>query len=158
MSLPSSAASAGTVPEAPSPAPPSETPLTLRQEAFCRHYAATGNAAGAARDAGYAEGSARQTGHDLLDRPDIAGRVRTIRAAWRAVERAEAQILLGRLEQAWDAAVEQGSASLMIRVVKLAGRAVRPRPAQRPPARRPVAPARREVRRRTGRRTGRGAR
>ena len=109
----------GTVPDSASPAPPSETPLTLRQEAFCRHYAATGNAAGAARDAGYAEGSARQTGHDLLERPDIAGRVRDIRAAWRAVERDEAQILLGRLEQAWDAAVEQGSASLMIRVVKL---------------------------------------
>ncbi len=127
MSIALPAASAGTVPEIPtgtapdsaSPAPPSETPLTLRQEAFCRHYAATGNAAGAARDAGYAGGSARQTGHDLLERPDVAGRVRAIRAAWRAVERDEAQILLGRLEQAWDAAVEQGSASLMIRVVKL---------------------------------------
>ncbi len=115
MSIALPAASAGTAPEAP----PSDSPLTLRQEAFCRHYAATGNAAGAARDAGYAGGSARQTGHDLLERPDIAGRVRAIRAAWRAVERDEAQILLGRLEQAWDAAVEQGSASLMIRVVKL---------------------------------------
>ncbi len=115
MSIALPVASAETAPEAPPP----DSPLTLRQEAFCRHYAATGNAAGAARDAGYAEGSARQTGHDLLDRPDIAGRVRDIRAAWRAVERDEAQILLGRLEQAWDAAVEQGSASLMIRVVKL---------------------------------------
>ena len=109
----------GTAPDSPSPAAAPAAPLTLRQEEFCRHYAATGNAAGAARDAGYAEGSARQTGHDLLARPDIAGRVRAIRAAWRAVERSEAQILLGRLEQAWDAAVEQGSASLMIRVVKL---------------------------------------
>ena len=131
MSLPASAAptetpaetAPGTAPDSPSPetAPDAvpTAPLTLRQEEFCRHYAATGNAAGAARDAGYAEGSARQTGHDLLERPDIAGRVRAIRAAWRAVEREEAQILLGRLEQAWDAAVEQGSASLMIRVVKL---------------------------------------
>ena len=127
MTAPHSPASAdsapGTAPDSPSPAAAPDTaptaPLTLRQEDFCRHYAATGNAAGAARDAGYAEGSARQTGHDLLERPDIAGRVRAIRAAWRAVEREEAQILLGRLEQAWDAAVEQGSASLMIRVVKL---------------------------------------
>ncbi len=111
--------SAETAPEVPSSAPSPAAPLTLRQEEFCRHYAATGNAAGAARDAGYAEGSARQTGHDLLERPDIAERVRAIRQAWHAVERAEAQILLGRLEQAWDAAVEQGSASLMIRVVKL---------------------------------------
>ncbi len=127
MTAPHSPASAdsapGTAPDSPSPAAAPDAvptaPLTLRQEDFCRHYAATGNAAGAARDAGYAEGSARQTGHDLLERPDVAGRVRAIRAAWRAVEREEAQILLGRLEQAWDAAVEQGSASLMIRVVKL---------------------------------------
>ena len=127
MSLPASAVPAETptetAPDSPSPAAAPDAvpaaPLTLRQEEFCRHYAATGNAAGAARDAGYAEGSARQTGHDLLARPDIAERVRAIRAAWRAVEREEAQILLGRLEQAWDAAVEQGSASLMIRVVKL---------------------------------------
>ena len=111
-------------PDAPSGAPATQpvspdTPLTLRQEAFCRHFAATGNAAGAARAAGYAEGSARQTGHELLERPAVAARVRDIRQAWRAVERAEAQILLGRLEQAWDAAVEKGSASLMLRVVKL---------------------------------------
>ena len=127
MTAPHSPASAdsspGTAPDSPSPSAAPDAvpaaPLTLRQEEFCRHYAATGNAAGAARDAGYAEGSARQTGCDLLARPDIAGRVRAIRAAWRAVERNEAQILLGRLEQAWDAAVEQGSASLMIRVVKL---------------------------------------
>ena len=108
-------------PESPPPVKPSPeaTPLTLRQEEFCRHYAATGNAAGAAREAGYAEGSARQTGHELLARPDIAERVRAIRAAWRDVEREEAQILLGRLEQAWDVAVEQGSASLMLRAIKL---------------------------------------
>ena len=111
-------------PDAPSGAPATQpvspdTPLTLRQEAFCRHFAATGNAAGAARAAGYAEGSARQTGHDLLDRPAVAGRVCAIRQTWRAVEREEAQILLGRLEQAWDVAVEKGSATLMLRVVKL---------------------------------------
>jgi len=105
--------------ETAAPAPPPAPPLTQRQEEFCRHYAAAGNAAGAARDAGYAAGSARQTGHELLERPAIAARVRAIRAAWQGVEREEAQILLGRLEQAWDAAVEKGSASLMLRVIKL---------------------------------------
>ena len=100
-------------------APPPDARPTLRQKDFCRHYAATGNAAGSGREAGYAKGSARQTGHELLDRPAIAERVRDFRAAWRAVEHEEAQILLGRLEQAWDAAVEKGSASLMLRVVKL---------------------------------------
>ncbi len=117
MSIAIPATSAEAAPDSPLPAPPA--PLTLRQEDFCRHYAATGNAAGAAREAGYAEGSARQTGHELLERPAIAARVRDILAAWRTVGREEAQILLGRLEQAWDAAVEKGSAALMLRVVKL---------------------------------------
>ena len=117
--VPAESAPAETAPESPPPEPAPETPLTLRQDEFCRHYAATGNAAGAAREAGYAEGSARQTGHELLARADIAERVREIRRTWRAVEREEAQILLGRLEQAWDVAVEQGSASLMLRAIKL---------------------------------------
>ncbi|MYH35953.1 MAG: hypothetical protein F4160_04045 [Rhodospirillaceae bacterium] len=119
MSRPLSAGPAETASEASHAAPLPAPPLTQRQEEFCRHYAATGNAAGAARDAGYAAGSARQTGHELLERPAVAARVRAVRAAWQAVEREEAQILLGRLEQAWDAAVEKGSASLMLRVIKL---------------------------------------
>ena len=119
MSQPLSDNLAETAPEASHAAPLPAPPLTQRQEAFCGHYAATGNAAGAARDAGYAAGSARQTGHELLERPAVAARVRAIRAAWQAVEREEAQILLGRLEQAWDAAVEKGSASLMLRVIRL---------------------------------------
>ena len=123
-----------TAPET-APDPASEAPpLSLRQEAFCRHYAATGNAAGAARAAGYAEGSARQTGHDLLERPAVAGRVCAIRQAWRATMRAEAQILLGRLEQAWDAAVARGSASLMLRVIKLQAELSGLGPAHRPVA------------------------
>ena len=119
MSRPLSDNPAETASKSPPAAPLPALPLTQRQEEFCRHYAATGNAAGAARDAGYAAGSARQTGHELLERPAVAARVRAIRAAWRTVEREEAQILLGRLEQAWDAAVEKGSASLMLRVIRL---------------------------------------
>ena len=90
--VPAESAPAETAPESPPPEPAPETPLTLRQDEFCRHYAATGNAAGAAREAGYAEGSARQTGHELLARADIAERVREIRRTWRDVEREEAQI------------------------------------------------------------------
>ncbi|MYJ70885.1 MAG: hypothetical protein F4092_03765, partial [Rhodospirillaceae bacterium] len=119
MSRPLSDNPAETASEASHAAPLPAPPLTQRQEEFCRHYAATGNAAGAARDAGYAAGSARQTGHELLERSAVAARVRAIRAIWQAVEREEAQILLGRLEQAWDAAVEKGSASLMLRVIRL---------------------------------------
>ena len=44
---------------------PTVAPST-RQEAFCRHYAVSGNAADAARQAGYSGRSARQTGCALL--------------------------------------------------------------------------------------------
>ena len=92
--------------------------LSTRQEAFCRHYAASGNAADAARRAGYSERSARQTGCALLERPWIVERLRRIRLSWKRTERDEARILLARLEQAWDAAVAAGSAYLMLRVLR----------------------------------------
>ncbi len=92
--------------------------LSTRQEAFCRHYAVSGNAADAARQAGYAKGSARQTGCALLERPWIVERLRRIRLSWKRTERDEARILLARLEQAWDAAVASGSAYTMLRVLR----------------------------------------
>ena len=93
--------------------------LSTRQEAFCRHFTASGNAADAARRAGYAERSARQTGHALLERPYIVERVRCIRMSWQRTARDEARIALARLEQAWDAAVASGSAYLMLQIVRL---------------------------------------
>ena len=92
--------------------------LSTRQEAFCRHYTASGNAADAARRAGYSERSARQTGCALLERPYIVERVRRIRLSWKRTERDEAQIVLARLEQVWDAAVASGSAYTMLRVLR----------------------------------------
>ena len=92
--------------------------LSTRQEAFCRHYAASGNAADAARQAGYSERSARQTGCALLERPYVVERLRRIRLSWKRTERDEAQILLARLEQAWDAAVASGSAYMMVRIIR----------------------------------------
>ena len=93
--------------------------LSTRQEAFCRHFVASGNAADAARRAGYAERSARQTGCALLERPWIVERVRRIRMSWQRTARDEARIALARLEQAWDAAVASGSAYLMLQTVRL---------------------------------------
>ena len=92
--------------------------LSTRQEAFCRHYAVSGNAADAARQAGYSERSARQTGCALLERPYIVERLRRIRLSWKRTERDEARILLARSEQAWDAAVASGSAYMMLRVLR----------------------------------------
>ncbi|MDE0406353.1 MAG: terminase small subunit [Alphaproteobacteria bacterium] len=92
--------------------------LSTRQEAFCRHYAVSGNAADAARQAGYSGRSARQTGCALLERPYIVERLRRIRLSWKRTERDEVQIVLARLEQAWDAAVVSGSAYMMVRVLR----------------------------------------
>ena len=92
--------------------------LSTRQEAFCRHYAVSGNAADAARHAGYSERSARQTGCALLERPYIVERLRRIRLSWKRTELDEARILLARSEQAWDAAVASGSAYMMLRVLR----------------------------------------
>ena len=92
--------------------------LSTRQEAFCRHYAASGNAADAARQAGYSGRSARQTGCALLERPYVVERLRRIRLSWKRTERDEARIVLARLEQVWDAAVASGSAYMMLRVLR----------------------------------------
>ena len=106
--------------EPPQPMPFIEPAVALstRQEAFCRHYAASGNAADAARQAGYSERSARQTGCALLERPYVVERLRRIRLSWKRTERDEAQIVLARLEQVWDAAVASGSAYTMLRVLR----------------------------------------
>ena len=93
--------------------------LSSRQEAFCRQFVATGNAAESARRAGYAEASARQTGHALLDRPHIIERVRQIRLLWRETARREARLLLERLEQAWQVAVAQDSSYTMLQVIRM---------------------------------------
>ena len=93
--------------------------LSTRQEAFCRGFIATGNAAEAARRAGYAERSARQTGHALMERPHIVERVREVRLLWRETARRETGILLDRLEQAWAVAVAKGSPFMMLQVIRL---------------------------------------
>lgn len=69
MSIPSASA-------ADSPPP---KPLNRRQEKFCGHYALTGNAAEAARLAGYAERSAYNHGSRLIGDPRVRERIYTIR-------------------------------------------------------------------------------
>lgn len=52
--------------------------MNARQKAFCEAYAETGNAAEAARKAGYSEKSARQQGRRLLTNADILQYVREL--------------------------------------------------------------------------------
>jgi len=54
--------------------------LTDKQERFCQEYIIDGNAAAAARRAGYSEKSARITGHRLLTKDDIRRRVSELQA------------------------------------------------------------------------------
>ncbi len=70
----SAEASAETLLYAHAPAPP----LPHRQEAFARHVAAGRSLTDAARLAGYAWDSARQTGSRLMKEPHVAARVAAI--------------------------------------------------------------------------------
>jgi len=54
-------------------------PLNRRQQKFCAHYALNGNAAEAARLAGYSERSAKNQGLRLLRDPRIRDRIYTAR-------------------------------------------------------------------------------
>ena len=56
----------------------SPTSLTPKQEAFARHYAATGNGAAAARAAGYSEASAKQIAWETLQLPEVEDRIRDL--------------------------------------------------------------------------------
>ncbi len=49
--------------------------MNSRQRAFAREYAVDHNGAAAAVRAGYAEGRAKQTAHDLLLKPDVLDEV-----------------------------------------------------------------------------------
>lgn len=58
--------------------PPAPKELTDGQQAFALAYVETGNAAEAARLAGYAEGAAKQAGFRLLLKPHVAAEVRRL--------------------------------------------------------------------------------
>src|SRR3954451_21439458 len=91
----SAEASAETHPHARTPA----HPLPHRQEAFARHVAAGRSLTEAARLAGYAWDSARQTGSRLMKEPQIAARVRGIAHAREDQRRGELDELVGALKR-----------------------------------------------------------
>lgn len=87
---------------------PPDPALTGRQAAFADAYAGLDNAAAAARQAGYAEGSAKVTGSRLLTNANVLARIeaqRKVRDRARALDR---QVILGRLEETWQAAMDAG--------------------------------------------------
>jgi hypothetical protein len=93
--------------------------LTPRQEAFARHYAASGNGAAAARAAGYAADSAKQAAHDLVRHPAVRDRVAALEDAHGRTLRGEVAVLLDRLDTAIDLAVRAGDHRAILDIVRL---------------------------------------
>ena len=83
-----------------------ENSLTPRHEAFCQYFVLGGNAAYAARDAGYAAGSSKNQGYRLMRRARIRARVAAIRSELAGVYALDARVLLGKLEALYLRAIE----------------------------------------------------
>ena len=98
-------------------------PINYRQEKFCAHYALSGNAAEAARQAGYSERSSQTQGYRLSRRPRVRDRVYEIRVA-RACQFGPV-LAFARLEhlffQASEAKDYRGAAAILTLQARLAG-------------------------------------
>ena len=104
---------AGTAPDTAAPA------LTPKQEAFARHYAASGNGAAAARAAGYAPDGAKQAAHELLQHPGVAARVAVLEDAHGRTLRGEVAVVLDRLDAAVDMALQAGDYRALLDITRL---------------------------------------
>jgi phage terminase small subunit len=93
--------------------------LTGRQAAFCDSYADLGNAAAAARQAGYAAGSAKVTGSRLLTNANVLARIEALRAVRARARDADRQLLLERLEETWQGAMAAEQFGAAMRTLRL---------------------------------------
>ena len=89
--------------------------LSPRQQAFCEAFAMSGNAAAAARDAGYAARSARQIANELLTKPYIQAALQAHRAEIAARMDITRQVMLDGLLEAIQTARETQDPAGMIR-------------------------------------------
>lgn len=80
--------------------------MNARQRAFCEHYAACGNAAQAAREAGYSAKTARQQGERLLTNVDILVYVKLLQDKAAAVRVAD----MFEVKQVWTDVLRNDSA------------------------------------------------
>jgi phage terminase small subunit len=106
------------------------TAMKARQERFCHRFVECANAAAAAKAAGYAPGSARNTGYRLLRNPRIVSRIAQLQAEMAQANCRELDTLLGKLETVYRRAVDGHQFSAAARAVelqaKLAGLADKP--------------------------------
>ena len=108
------------------------SPLNYRQEKFCAHYSLSGNAAEAARQAGYSERSACNQGSRLTRDMRVRARVYELRVN-RAIQFGPVMAFT-RLENLYEKAVEAGryrtAATILILQARLSGlESWTPRPA-----------------------------
>lgn len=96
--------------------------LKPRQDRFCEFFVATGNAADAARQAGYSQRAARSQGHRLLRNPFVEARIRALQSA--IAVKIDPGLILGRLENLYRLAVEGGAYRAAARILVLQGRMV----------------------------------
>jgi len=96
--------------------------LTLRQNAFCESFVALGNAADAARQAGYSERAARNQGYRLLKDARVQARIRALQTA--LADKIDPGLVLGRLENLYRLAERDGGYREAARILALMGRLV----------------------------------
>ena len=103
------------------PASP-DTPLSPRQETFRHSCVYFPNAANAAREAGYEAASSRQQGHRLLKAPAVAARIAAIRQGMAEDGCRETGVLLGKLENVHNRAIEDRHYVAAARTVEIQAR------------------------------------
>ena len=104
------------------PLSPSDRPLSPAQETFRHSYVYYPNAANAAREAGYGAASARQQGHRLPRTPCVAARVAAIRRTMAEDGCRETGVLLGKLENVHNRAIEDRHYVAAARTVEIQAR------------------------------------
>ncbi len=97
-------------------------PLTLKQEAFCRAYAALPSGAVAARSAGYAPASAAQQAVRLLHTAAVSERLVELRAEVAARREEQSHTLIAKLEPVYEASLKAGDHDGVLQVVELQAR------------------------------------
>ena len=93
--------------------------LKTRQERFCERFVDLGNAAAAAKAAGYLPASARNTGYRLLRDPRVISRIAALQEQMADTHCRQVDILLGKLETVFRRALDDHQFSAAARAIEL---------------------------------------
>ncbi|MET4699488.1 DNA-binding CsgD family transcriptional regulator [Constrictibacter sp. MBR-5] len=98
------------------------TPLTDRQEIFCRHVARGASGAAAARSAGYSPHSAARYAGDLLTKPQIRHRIEDLRVRREAARQTGIAEIVDRLRALATLAAEKSDLRTAVRCLETEAR------------------------------------